>query len=90
MASGSIILSEVAARLSAHDNCDWPEPEIAYSLDQPLWGRGFATEAATAARDWLFGHFPLPQAASFIRPDNHASKRVTERLGAVETVQNLG
>src|ERR1700676_5489004 len=24
---------------------DWPEPEIAYSLDQPFWHRGFATEA---------------------------------------------
>jgi hypothetical protein len=35
-----------------------------------------------AARDWLFEHFPS-RAASFIRPDNHASKRVVERLGAV-------
>jgi RimJ/RimL family protein N-acetyltransferase len=62
---------------------DWPEPEIAYSLDRPFWRQGFATEAAGAARDWLFGHFPLPRAASFIRPDNHASKRVAERLGAI-------
>ncbi len=62
---------------------DWPEPEIAYSLDRPFWQQGFATEAAKAARDWLFEHFPLPRAASFIRPDNHASKRVAERLGAV-------
>ena len=37
---------------------DWPEPEIAYSLDQPFWRQGFATEGARAARDWLFGHFP--------------------------------
>lgn len=62
---------------------DWPEPEIAYSLDQPYWGQGFATEAAGAARDWLFAHFPLTRAASFIRPDNRASKRVAEKLGAV-------
>ena len=62
---------------------DWPEPEIAYSLDQPFWGQGLATEAATAARNWLFEHFPLKRAASFIRPDNLASKRVVERLGAV-------
>jgi RimJ/RimL family protein N-acetyltransferase len=62
---------------------DWPEPEIAYSLDQPFWRQGFATEAASAARDWLFAHFPLSRAASFIRPENHASKRVVERLGAV-------
>jgi RimJ/RimL family protein N-acetyltransferase len=62
---------------------NWPEPEIAYSLDQPFWHRGFATEAAAAARDWLFGHFPLARAASFIRPENQASIRVAERLGAV-------
>jgi len=62
---------------------DWPEPEIAYSLDQPFWHQGFATEAATAARDWLFGHVPLARAASFIRPENQASIRVAERLGAV-------
>jgi RimJ/RimL family protein N-acetyltransferase len=62
---------------------DWPEPEIAYSLDQPFWRQGFATEAATATCDWFFGHFSLRRVASFIRPDNHASKRVAERLGAV-------
>ncbi len=62
---------------------DWSEPEIIYSLDRPFWRQGFATEAARAARNWLFEHFPLPRAASFIRPDNHASKRVAERLGAV-------
>jgi RimJ/RimL family protein N-acetyltransferase len=62
---------------------DWPEPELAYSLDRPFWGQGFATEAATAARDWLFGHFPLARLASFIRPDNQASIRVAQRLGAV-------
>ena len=62
---------------------DWPEPEIAYSLDRPFWRQGFATEAAAAVREWLFEHFRLPRAASFIRPDNHASKRVAERLGAV-------
>ena len=62
---------------------DWPEPEIAYSLDQPFWYQGFATEAAAAARDWLFGHFPVARAASFIRPENRASIRVAERLGAV-------
>ena len=62
---------------------DWPVPEIIFSLDQPFWRQGFATEAAKAARDWLFEHFPVPRAASFIRPDNFASKRVAKRPGAV-------
>lgn len=62
---------------------DWPEPELAYALDRPFWGKGLATEAAGAARDWLFTHFPFRRLASFIRPENHPSKRVVERLGAV-------
>jgi RimJ/RimL family protein N-acetyltransferase len=62
---------------------DWPEPEIAYALDRPHWRQGFATEAARAARHWLFAHVPVPRAASFIRPENRASQRVAQRLGAV-------
>jgi|SRR5579864_2355637 len=61
---------------------DWPEPSIAYAIDPPFWRQGLATEAAGAARDWLFQNFPLPRAASFIRLENHASKRVAARLGA--------
>ena len=29
---------------------DWPEPELAYALDQPFWGKGLATEAARGTR----------------------------------------
>jgi len=46
---------------------DWPEPEIAYSLDRPFWRQGFATEAAKAARDWLFEHFS-PAAGCELHP----------------------
>ena len=48
----------------------------------PFWHQGFAPEAAAAARDWFFEHFTLSRVASFIRPENHASKRVAERIGA--------
>jgi RimJ/RimL family protein N-acetyltransferase len=62
---------------------DWPEPELAYSLDEPWWGRGFGYEAAAAARDWAFEHFRPPRLVSFILADNERSKRVALRLGAV-------
>jgi RimJ/RimL family protein N-acetyltransferase len=61
---------------------DWPEPEIAYSLSPARWGRGFATEAARAVRDWAFATHPFPRLASFIAPDNVRSIRVAEKLGA--------
>jgi RimJ/RimL family protein N-acetyltransferase len=61
---------------------DWPEPEIAYGLDQPFWGLGYATEAAAAARGFLFRSTQAHRAASFIRTENAASIRVAQRLGA--------
>ncbi|MGA9013924.1 MAG: GNAT family N-acetyltransferase [Acetobacteraceae bacterium] len=61
---------------------EWPEPELAYSLDQPFWGRGLATEAARAARDWAFASLDFNRLASFIRPANARSLRVAEKLGA--------
>ena len=62
---------------------EWPEPELGYALDQPFWGRGLATEAARAARDWAFATHGFARLASFIRPDNARSIRVAEKLGAV-------
>lgn len=56
-------------------------PELAYSLLRDHHGKGFATEMATAARDWIIatlGYVPF----SLIHPDNHPSIRVAERLGA--------
>ena len=62
---------------------EWPEPELAYSLDQPYWGHGIATEAVRAARDWAFARFGFARLASFIMPDNARSIRVAEKLGAL-------
>ena len=61
---------------------EWPEPELAYSLDRPFWGRGLAVEAAVAAREWAFRQHGFARLASFILPDNIRSIRVAERLGA--------
>jgi RimJ/RimL family protein N-acetyltransferase len=71
---------------------DWPEPEIAYSLDRPFWRQGFATEAAATARDWLFEHFPLPRAASFIRPAsrNGSAQSVSGHSSCVARSTNTG
>ena len=64
---------------------DWPEPELAYGVDQPYWGQGLATESAIAIRDWAFSNLDLPLLASFVRPDNAGSIGVLRKLGAVRT-----
>lgn len=63
---------------------DWLEPELAYALAKPFWGQGLATEAACAARAWAFDWFGFERLASFIHPDNTASIKVANRLGAVQ------
>src|ERR1051325_1566667 len=31
----------------------WPDLEIGWAVDRSRWGRGYATEAARAAADWV-------------------------------------
>lgn len=47
------------------------------------WGQGYATEAPMAVRDHAFGPLGLSRIASFISPDNIASRRVVEKIGLV-------
>ena len=55
--------------------------EIGYHLRRDFWGRGLATEAAVACRDWAFTHFETERVISLIRPENLQSRRVAERNG---------
>jgi ribosomal-protein-alanine N-acetyltransferase len=57
------------------------ETEIGYRLHADYWNRGLATEAARAVRDYAFGVLRLERVISLIHPDNHASRRVTEKNG---------
>jgi RimJ/RimL family protein N-acetyltransferase len=61
------------------------QPELTGALAYEHWGKGYATEAAAAVRDW-FGRTGL---ISLIAPANTRSQRVAERLGATpgETVE---
>lgn len=56
------------------------EPELGWLVLPVHRGHGYATEAAQAARD--FGRGLLPTFVSYVDPDNTASTRVAERLGA--------
>lgn len=56
-------------------------PELGWRLDPTVWGRGLATEAATAARDDALGRLSLPEIISIIHPLNARSQRVATKLG---------
>jgi [ribosomal protein S5]-alanine N-acetyltransferase len=57
------------------------EIEIGYRLHPAYWNRGLATEAARAVRDYGFNVLGLERVISLIHPDNHASRRVAEKVG---------
>ena len=57
------------------------EIEIGYRLHPDYWNRGLATEAARAVRDYAFEVMKLGRVISLIHPENHASRRVTEKNG---------
>jgi RimJ/RimL family protein N-acetyltransferase len=68
--------------LTRFDDIDGrPEIEIGYRLTRALWGRGLATEAAGAVRDYALGVLVLPRLVAVIDPGNGASVRVAEKTG---------
>jgi RimJ/RimL family protein N-acetyltransferase len=58
-----------------------PETEIGYRLARPYWGRGLATEAARAVRDYAFEFLGMTRLISIIDARNAASIRVAEKIG---------
>jgi ribosomal-protein-alanine N-acetyltransferase len=57
------------------------ETEIGYLLGRPHWGQGYATEAATAVRDYAQAELGEERLIALIQDGNEASKRVAEKLG---------
>ncbi|NPC84181.1 GNAT family N-acetyltransferase, partial [Pyxidicoccus fallax] len=46
------------------------------------WGKGYATEAATATIDWAFDHLGWTEVIHCIVPENTPSQAVARRLGS--------
>jgi RimJ/RimL family protein N-acetyltransferase len=64
------------------DEADGPvEIEIAYLFGRDYWGHGYATEAATAVRDWALGELGVERLIALIYPDNVRSIGVARNLG---------
>ena len=59
----------------------WPDFEVGWTLGQPWWGKGYAVEAAVRCRDYAFEVLQRDRVVSLIRPDNHRSIKVAEKIG---------
>lgn len=55
--------------------------EVGYLFQRAFWGQGYATEAATACRDYAFARLGAPAVYSIIKHNNLASQAVARRCG---------
>jgi RimJ/RimL family protein N-acetyltransferase len=60
----------------------WPGTEVGWSIVRDCWGRGYATEAATASIDWAFDTLGWDDVIHVIDPRNAASQAVARKLGS--------
>ena len=61
----------------------WPEAELGWTIWTPdAEGKGYAFEAVSAVRDYVFEDLNWPTAVSYIDPDNSRSITLAKRLGA--------
>jgi RimJ/RimL family protein N-acetyltransferase len=60
----------------------WPGCEMGWLLARDAWGRGFAHEAVAAGIAYGRERLGVRELISLIRPENHRSITLAERLGA--------
>lgn len=61
----------------------WPGPEVGWALHPDAQGQGYGVEAAVATMDYAFDVLGWNEVIHSIDPDNRASQRLAERVGAV-------
>lgn len=60
----------------------WPAPEIGWTISPDYWGKGYATEAAFAALDYVFNTLGWTRVIHVILQGNERSIAVAERIGS--------
>lgn len=64
-----------------HPQRAWPGVDLGWVFERSRWGQGFATEAATAALGWVWGHTQIDRIISLIAPDDLRSIRIATKIG---------
>ncbi len=78
----AVILKETAeligcSGLRSYENI----AELVYLIDAPHWGKGLATEIASACLAFGFKKRHFENIIAFARPDNKASRNIMEKIG---------
>ncbi|MEO7431355.1 MAG: GNAT family N-acetyltransferase [Dokdonella sp.] len=61
----------------------WPGTEVGWAFVRSSWGKGYASEAATASIDWAFAKLGWTDVIHSIVPENRASQALAQRLGSI-------
>jgi RimJ/RimL family protein N-acetyltransferase len=64
-----------------HPQKPWPGVDLGWILHRSRWGHGLATEAATAALEWLWQNTEVDRVISLITPGDLPSIRIATKLG---------
>ena len=73
---------ELVGEVALQHPPDYPETELGWLLFEGQEGKGYAREAAEAARRFALKETAIASLVSYIDRDNHRSIRLAERLGA--------
>ncbi len=65
--------------ITPHRREDFQYARIGYTIHNPWWGRGYATEALSAMAQLAFGPLNLHRIEAHVSLDNPASKRVLQK-----------
>lgn len=60
-----------------------PAAEVGWRLARPAWGKGYASEAASASLRYAFAELGVEEVVSFTATTNLRSERVMRRIGMV-------
>ena len=56
-------------------------PEIGYHIHKDFWQKGFASEAASAVRDWAFANTKYSYLYSYMKHTNIPSIKTAQKIG---------
>jgi RimJ/RimL family protein N-acetyltransferase len=68
----------------------WPAPEIGWTISPDHLGQGYATEAARASLQYVFGTLNWPQVIHVIMEGNEASIAVAKKIGSTLVTEQQG
>jgi [ribosomal protein S5]-alanine N-acetyltransferase len=80
-ADGQIVGALLVKRLPDAEGTPTPDMEVGWHLRRSAWGKGYASEAGAGGVRYAFETLKVPVIYAVVKPENHRSIAVTQRIG---------